>query len=217
VRKVLGVVFDLDGVLIDSTACHRAAFDEVLRSFGVVDFDYPRYAGWRTPEVIESELRRVGRPVDHSTIAIVAAQKSRIAREKLVASNPVRGECFTVLRELAVDYSLALASSGSRESVELFLATNACWNLFRSILTGDDVTRAKPDAEIYRRTFIALGLEPRDCVVVEDAAAGIQAAVSAGGVAVGFRGTCSRETLRAAGAAYVVDGLSELSGLLSQI
>lgn len=215
--RIKGIAFDLDGVLIDSAGCHRAAFDEVLARFGVFDFNYARYAGWRTLEVIETELRRAAGTVDRETIEEAAKEKSRLAREKLAERNPVAEDCLAVLQQLAQDYSLALASSGSRASVEVFLQANRCRDLFRSILTGDDVAWAKPDPEIYRRTFAALGVEPATCAVVEDAIAGIQAALGAGGVAVGFAGTCPKEKLRDAGAEHVVERLSELAVLLARL
>jgi HAD superfamily hydrolase (TIGR01509 family) len=215
--RIRGVAFDLDGVLIDSAGCHRAAFEEVLERFGVLDFHYARYAGWRTLEVIETELRRAAGTVDPDTIEAAAKEKSRLAREKLAATNPVPDDCLPVLRQLAGEYALALASSGSRGSVDIFLTSNGCRDLFQSILTGDDVVWAKPDPEIYRRTFDALRLDPASCVVVEDAIAGIHAALGAGAMAVGFAGTCPKERLQEAGAVYVVDRLSELPDLLSRI
>ena len=216
-RRVRGIAFDLDGVLIDSAGCHRAAFKEVLSPLGVTDFDYSRYAGWRTPEVIETEFRRIGRPVDQEEVAATAARKSSLAREKLAATNPVFSDSLVVLRQLAGEYALALATSGSRGTVEIFLAANGCRTLFQSILTGEDVQRAKPDPEIYRKTFTALGLDSSVCVVVEDAVAGIQAAGAAGAIAVGLTGTCPRETLSQAGATLVIDFLRELPDLLAHL
>ncbi len=214
-RSIQGVVFDLDGVLIDSAPCHRQAFEEVLQPFGVMDFDYTHYAGWRTGEVIRAELARTSHTVDGPTLAAAAARKTQLAREKILAGNPVMKDCLPVLRELAARYVLALATSGSRGTVEVFLTANRCRHLFQSILTGEDVVQAKPDPEIYSKTFVALGLHPSVCVVVEDATAGIQAATSAGAIGIGLTGTCSKQMLRDAGAAYTIDALRELPDLLT--
>src|SRR5574341_920636 len=119
-HMIRGIVFDLDGVLLQSSACHRAAFEAVLRPLGVTDFDYRRYAGWRTADAIEDTLRGAGRLPDANTIAMLADAKSRLARVKLAASQPVPADCLPVLRQLSDCYRLALASSGSRRSVELF-------------------------------------------------------------------------------------------------
>lgn len=209
--QIRGIVFDLDGVLVDSTACHRAAFEEVFFSFGVRDFEYSRYAGRRTAEVVEAVLG----PVDRGVVVEVSTRKSRLAREKL-AAQPVDPVCLAVLNQLASVYVLALASSGSRESVEAFLDSNHCRHLFRSVLSGDSVLRAKPDPEIYQRSFSELEVFPEQGVVVEDAVAGIVAAKAARAAAViGITGTCSAAELSDAGAAHVIERLADLPQLLS--
>jgi beta-phosphoglucomutase len=213
--RIRAVIFDLDGVLIDSAPFHRAAFEEVFRPLGIDDFDYPRYAGWRTPDVVENVLRAAARTPEPELVLEMAAAKSRIARERLAAANPVAPDCVAVLEELSRHYALALASSGSRQSVELFLAANGCASLFGSVLSGDDVKNAKPAPEIYERSFQALHIAPANGAIVEDAAAGILAATSAGaGIVIGFAGTSPAGELLSAGADLVIQTLSELPDLL---
>jgi beta-phosphoglucomutase len=215
--SIRGIAFDLDGVLIHSTGCHRSAFEEVLRPFGITDFDYSRYAGWRTPEVIASEFRRCGIAADEPAVRGAADRKTKLARQMLIEKNPIAEDCRPVLEGLAAKYQLALASSGSNGSVHSFLDVNGFGNLFHSVLSGEDVTHAKPDPEIYRKSFAALGLDAGSCIVVEDAVSGIEAARRAGAAAIGVVGTCSAEVLREAGAGHVVARLSELPGLLNSL
>ena len=59
-QGIRGIIFDLDGVLIDSTDCHRDAFQTVFAGHGIQDFDYTPYAGWRTPDVVVDVFRRAG-------------------------------------------------------------------------------------------------------------------------------------------------------------
>lgn len=217
VGSIRGVVFDLDGVLTDSTGCHRAAFEEVLKPLGIGDFDYSHYAGWRTADVVAAEFRRHGLPADGEAIRAAADRKTLLARQKLVETNPVVEGCRDLLEQLAGTYRLGLASSGSSGTVHAFLGANHFESLFQSVLTGGDVTRAKPDPEIYEKSFAALGLEPSHCVVVEDAVSGIEAARRAGASAIGVTGTCSADTLREAGAAGIVDHLSELAALVAAL
>jgi HAD superfamily hydrolase (TIGR01509 family) len=207
-------VFDLDGVLIDSTACHRAAFKEILRPFGIADFEYSQYAGWRTPEVIAAEFQRRGLPADGETVRAAAEGKTQLARKMLVERNPVADGSREVLEELSRNYRLALASSGSHGSVHSFLRVNRFEKFFQSILSGEDVANAKPDPEIYRKSFAALDLAPESCVVIEDAVSGIEAARRARATAIGLAGTCSAGILREAGAAHVVEHLNDLPALL---
>lgn len=210
-----GIVFDLDGVLIHSTGCHRAAFEEVLRPLGIRDFVYEPYAGWRTAEVIASEFRRGGLAADPEAIRAAADRKTALARQKLIETNPLADGCRNVLESLAADYRLGLASSGSRGSVHAFLGANHFEEFFQSVLTGDDVTNSKPDPEIYRKSFAGLGLAPDACVVVEDAVSGIEAARRAGAEAIGVTGTCSAGLLRRAGAVRVVDRLSDIGPVVA--
>ena len=205
------IVFDMDGVLVDSAPCHRAAFEEVLAPFGVRDFDYTQWAGWRTRDVVEKVLRDAGYPATPDEIDLAADRKSRLAREKMAACDPVVDGCVQVLSQLSsAGYRLALASSGSPQSVAMFLDSTRSRNLFESVMTGADVRHAKPDPEIYLRTFEKIQLDPADCLVVEDAAAGVEAARRAGASVVGIAGTCRPEDLLAAGACDVLGALREL-------
>ena len=207
---IRGIVFDLDGVLIQSAPSHAAAFKQVFERLAIRDFEYAPYAGWRTAEVIADVLERRGRTESADAIAGMAREKSRIARELLEASRPLAKDCEATLAELAGGFPLALASSGSRSSVDAFLKWTGSRSLFRSVLSGEDVGKAKPDPEIYLRSAEGLGLGARECLVVEDALAGVAAARAAGCRVVGVAGTCPAEALRGAGAAQVITDLSEL-------
>jgi HAD superfamily hydrolase (TIGR01509 family) len=212
---IRGVVFDLDGVLIQSRAAHAQAFQEVLATFGITDFNYDRFAGWRTSEVFRTVLsEHPPAPVTEETIAQCARRKSQRARELLGSGDHVAPDCVPVLEQLCTQYRVALASSGSQASVQAFLDRTGLRPAFRSVLTGDDVAQAKPDPEIFRRSMEALALRPENCVVIEDAVAGVRAARSAGAHAIGMT-TEHPDELKAAGAACVVRSLGELAQLLA--
>jgi HAD superfamily hydrolase (TIGR01509 family) len=212
---IRAVVFDMDGVLVDSAVCHRTAFEQTFLPFGVTGFDYGRYAGWRTPEVVRDVLTGVVPDLTDESIDQIAGRKSQIARDLMTATDRTVPGCTAVLERLAECYMLALASSGSRQSVELFLTKIGGRKLFRSVLCGDQVQRAKPDPEIYERTFEMLGIEPRYAIVVEDAVSGIEAAIAAGAhEVIGVVGTVPPDALVTAGARRVVSTLSELPELI---
>jgi beta-phosphoglucomutase len=212
-----GIIFDLDGVLIDSSVCHRDAFLAVFAPYGIRDFDYSTYAGRRTPDVVEEVFQRAGISTSPAVITQTAQEKSRLARECLSAKAPLAEGCPEILKQLASHYSLALATSGSRTSVKIFLDLAKCRPLFRSILSGEDVTHAKPDPEIYRRSAEALGIPSSHCLVVEDAVAGVEAARATGATVAGLVGTCPGESLHQAGAAHIIRKLSELAELVSTL
>ncbi len=207
---IRGIVFDLDGVLIQSASSHAAAFKQVFAQYGIHDFEYAPYAGWRTLDVVTDVLARRGRTDSAEAIAEMAREKSRLARQLLEACRPLSKDCEATLARLAGGFHLALASSGSRSSVDAFLRLTGSRSLFRSVLSGEDVANAKPDPEIYVRSAEGLGLDASQCLVVEDALAGVAAARAAGCPVVAVAGTCSAEMLHQAGANHVVADLSEL-------
>lgn len=205
------IIFDLDGVLVNSAPFHRAAFEEIFAPFGIQTFEYSLFAGWRTRDVVVKVLSDAGCEVTDEEIDGAAAEKSRLARERMAAADPVVPGCAELLQTLKNQgLTLALASSGSPASVAAFFESTGVRPLFQSVLTGGDVQHAKPDPEIYSRTCEQLGLDPADCLVVEDAPAGVAAACRAGVLAVGIQGTCRPEALLEAGAVTVLSGIRDL-------
>ena len=214
-RDALGLIFDLDGVLILSRDCHRRAFEEVLSDFGIHDFNYDQYAGWRTSEVFHSVFgAHPEAKVTIEKIAECSTRKSARARELLAAEAPIAPMCVSVLQACSKRYKMALASSGSRPSVQAFLDLSGTAPLFQSVLSGDDVIKAKPDPELFTRSIEALQLPAFRCIVIEDAPAGVQAARLAGTRAIGM-GLENEQELRQAGAVLVVGSLSELAKVLN--
>ncbi len=208
---IRGIVFDLDGVLIQSAPSHAAAFEQVFALRDIHDFEYGPYAGWRTPDVIADVLTQRGKSFSPEAMAEIAREKTRLAREMLDARRPLAKNCEAMLAELAGAFQLALASSGSRASVDAFLKWTGARSLFRSVLSGEDVIHAKPDPEIYVSSAQGLGLNTGECLVVEDAIAGVTAARAAGCPVIGLAGICSAEALRKAGAERVIADLGELT------
>jgi HAD superfamily hydrolase (TIGR01509 family) len=211
--KSRGVIFDLDGVLIHSANIHDRAFQTVFKEFNITNFDYSQYAGQRTVDVVQKVLGGLG-VLDAETINRVAKRKSELAREGMAITPPLDPECGAVLADLAADHALALASSGSRLSVEAFLSWSGSRSLFQSVLSSEDVTHSKPDPELYTTSLNRLDLAGLDCWVVEDATAGVKAAKAAGCHVIGLPGTSKKEDLEQAGADRIISHLSVLPGLL---
>jgi beta-phosphoglucomutase len=212
----LGVVFDMDGVLLDSTACHSQAFSEILIPLGISGFSYPRFAGWRTPEVFRTVFLEADLPMTEAEIADCSKRKSARSRELLEVNSQIFTRCAAVVWKLAALYPLALASSGSRGSVENFIERSGLGSAFRVVVSGDDVSRAKPDPEVFTRAIAGLLLPPSRCVVLEDAESGIQAARAAGAIACGF-GADPNGVLQRAGANCRIESLGELPPLLERL
>jgi len=175
---VFGLVFDLDGVLILSRDAHRQAFEEVLAPFGILNFANDQFAGRRTPEAFRTVFRHaLAGPAAVETVAGCSRRKS---------ARGTAPDCVPLLTRLSEKYRVALASSGPRESVDAFPDRTGLYGIFRSVLSGDAVERAKPDPEIFRRSIAALGLLRENCAVIEDAVAGAQTARFGGSQTIGF-------------------------------
>jgi len=204
------VVFDMDGVLLDSSPIHAAAYLEALGPFRIHTFQYSRLAGLRTKDGIRRILSENGITVAEERIDSLAAAKSKIALERMVRENPIAPDARAVLEALSQRHRLALASSGSAASVNAFVDGNGIRSFFECVLHSDDIANAKPSPEIFLTAFHRLGIAPEKCVVVEDAVAGIQAARAAGGVACGIPSTCAAGDLEQAGADFIIDRLEDL-------
>ncbi len=205
------IIFDLDGVLFLSSSAHERAYREVLKETGVTDFRYEDVAGMRTDQAFRKIL---GAQTTDSQIKAFAARKSDLASQYLTANPPLIADCHEVVlgfRELA---RLALASSSGRRNVELFLKSSGTQEAFDVVLSGDQVTRAKPDPEIYRLALERLGLAASECLVVEDAESGVQAALAAG-IRVATVGSHAREL--SPGNTQVVGRFGSVSDLLKAL
>jgi len=200
----------MDGVLLDSSPIHAAAYVEALGALPIHTFQYSRLAGLRTKDGIRRILLENSIALAEREIDSIAAAKSKIALERTVRENPIVPGARVVLETLSRRCKLALASSGSAASVDAFLDCNGLRSFFQCVLHSDDVVSAKPSPEIFLTAFHRLGIAPEKCAVVEDAVAGIQAARAAGGVACGILATCAADDLEQAGADFIIDTLEDL-------
>jgi HAD superfamily hydrolase (TIGR01509 family) len=203
-------VFDMDGVLLNSSPIHAGAYQEALRGLPISNFRYSRVAGMRSSDGIRAVLKENNVHLPEEEIAALAQAKSRIALAHIAAANPIVPGAAAVLRALASRAKLALASSASEAGVNAFLDRNELRYLFLCVVHSGDVRSAKPAPEIFELAIEKLGLKPAESLVVEDAVAGIQAAKAAGAVACGIPSTCGAAELERAGADLIIDELKDL-------
>jgi beta-phosphoglucomutase len=210
-HRSAAVIFDMDGVLVDSGAHHRQAWTRLLGELGVV----PPPGFWR---------RTIGRPSVEAVplllgAAIGAAEARRLANRKhahyeaLAAAGmpavPGVIEFVNTLRTLGVP--LAVATSARRVDTVELLGPLGLLERFEAIVTAEDVTRGKPDPEVYLLAAGRLGASPDACLVFEDAVVGVQAARGAGMRVVGLATTYEAGDLVAAGAEHAIATFEGLS------
>ena len=203
-------IFDLDGVLLLSGEAHEWAYREALRGAGAERFDYARYAGMRTADALRLALLDNGLELADAELRRLAKRKTDLAASRLDRENPLAPGCLATLERLHGRTRLALASSGSRRNVRSFVKRNRLERLFEFVIDGEEVRAAKPAPEIYLRAIARLDLAAARCLAIEDSLAGVEAARAAGADVCGLPTAVSAEALRAAGCAFVLEGLPEL-------
>jgi beta-phosphoglucomutase len=208
--QIRGVVFDMDGVLVDSHPTHRSAWKQFLQSVGrktseeELDFildgrkreEILRYF---LGELSEEQLREYGN------------RKDEMLRRLGNGIHPIEGvvDFLTSLRSAA--FKTAIATSAGTTRTKGTLADLGLRDCFDAVITGDDVKVGKPDPAIYRMAAERLGEDPRFLLAIEDASSGVKAAIGAGLRCIGIASDSRADSLRSAGAILVVPHFRSLS------
>jgi beta-phosphoglucomutase family hydrolase len=206
------VIFDMDGVLIDSGAHHREAWRALLDELGVAPAatDYWRLTiGRPSTEAVPLLL---GRETSWAEAQRLAARKQEHYR-RLARGGPVlvHGVAAFVAELAARGVPRAVATSASRHDVESLLTRGGLREGFPVVVAAEDVRRGKPDPEVYLLAALRLDVAPERCLVFEDAVVGVQAARSAGMRAIGVSTAHTEGELRAAGAERAVANFEGLT------
>jgi beta-phosphoglucomutase len=210
-NEQLAVIFDMDGVLVDSYQAHYQSWQKAAASIGrsMNREEFDATFGRTSREIIAALWRDA--VSSEEDIARLDARKEAAYREILAADFPPMPGITELLQSLhAAGFALAIGSSGPPENVALVLDRLGGRALFGTVVDGMDVTRGKPDPQVFLLAAERLGVPSKRCAVVEDAPLGIAAAKAAGMAGVGLVSTGrTREDLAAAD--LVVDSLAELS------
>lgn len=206
-------IWDVDGTLVDTAELHYEAFRrfaaEEGRPFSREDFVWT--FGRRNPEIMVHLFGERGAGEAGREMARRKEGYYRDAAEAGVALLP--GVQPLIDAFAAAGWQQAIGSSAPPENLELILRKTGVGRHMRAVISGDDTVKGKPDPEVFLTAAAQCGVAPRDCVVFEDAVAGVQAARAAGMpcVAVTYCAHSSAADLEKAGAQVVVKCLSELT------
>lgn len=180
--SIKAIVFDMDGVLIDAKDWHYEALNRALRLFGYEISRYDHlvtYDGLPTAQKLEMLTREKGLPRGlHQFINDMKQQYTVDLVNTQCAPLFIHEYALSKLR--AEGYRLAVASNSIRSSVQLMMERSNLLEYLEFFLSNQDVTKAKPDPEIYTVAIKRLNLLPQEVMVVEDNHHGIQAAIAAG-------------------------------------
>ena len=210
-KPIKAVIFDMDGVLIDSEPVYLHHQYTHLKPF------YP----WITLESMYPLVGISGQEYMPFMAKLCRRTDDAAFRQEMDAMNAgcrvyypeiLRKEVRPLLHELKqMGLQVALASSSSRECIEQVLTQCEIRELFDCIVSGHEFTRSKPDPEIYRFTMDKLKRRPEECLIVEDSTYGVQAGTASGGVVAALQDERFPFDQRAA--QLHIDSLAELPAL----
>lgn len=174
----LGLIFDLDGTLVDTMPLHYQAYRRTFAEVGIelAPEDFYGNIGGKASETIPRFLRGRSCPL---SVAELHARKQVLAGELLrTAELPVLAAA-ELLKAFHGTLPIALASSGSRSGIDVIIERLGWRDHFAVIVTGQDVARGKPAPDIFLRAAECLGIAPARCLVFEDTDDGVAAARAA--------------------------------------
>lgn len=178
--KYDGILFDFDGVLVDSEPVHHEAWNEVLGEFGLaIGWEvYRGFIGWSDRDMIRHLCEPTGGRVTFEQVWARYPAKQRGYRERMAGGPPCPDGIRRLLEELGAAYRMAVVSSSSRHEVEALLEAAGIRAHFETVVGSEDVRRHKPDPEPYLEAARRLGLDRP--LVVEDSDPGAEAGRAAG-------------------------------------
>ena len=212
-RMFSAVIFDMDGVIIDSEPRHERAFLDVFEQMGYgqthgVHFEH--YIG-RSDRAVWLDF--ISRHNPKWSLDELTEWKQRHVIEILRREQPIFEGLPELVAQLASRHRLAVASGSVHPVIDAVLAMRSLRHHFPVVVSVQDVAQGKPAPDIFLRAAEMLGVEPATCCVIEDSAAGVTAARAAGMTAIAITNTLPAEKL--AHAHHIVRTYGEIERLLA--
>ena len=205
------VIFDLDGVLIDSEPLHAMADSQLLKESGVVAPEnyFDRFVGWTSKPMWE-EIKKDY----HITLSAEELMELQLPLKlKLLKESdyePVSGIIELLVRLKKMDIPMAIASSSPRQFIEAVIEKIEIKQFFTLWLSGEEIAHSKPEPDIFLKVAELLDINPHGCIVIEDSTSGIIAANRAGMRCIGYKNLNSGNQ-DLSGADLIVNKIEEIS------
>lgn len=207
------VIFDCDGVLVDSEPVANRMLAQMLRELGLdltQEQIFESFVGYSLPHCLRIIESMLGHPPPETFLPDLQARTFEAFRTELRAMPGIE----EALDRLGVPF--CVASSGDHEKMRTTLGITGLWPRFAGrIFSVTQVARGKPAPDVYLFAAKQIGADPAACVVVEDTPPGVQAGVAAGMTVFGYCAHTPEHKLRAAGAHRTFDDLRRLPDLLA--
>jgi HAD superfamily hydrolase (TIGR01509 family) len=209
------VIFDCDGVLVDSEVISNEVLARMLTREGLpTTLPEARrdYQGLLLADVRRQAEAKLGRPLPPDWLAAYEHERAEAFRRDL---KPVVGAAEAVRQVKAAGLKVCVASQGALAKTRMTLALTGLRELFPSdaLFSAHDVPRPKPDPALFQHAAASMNAKPSACAVIEDTPSGVVAAVAAGMRAIGYAADSDVQALRSAGA-EIIRSLQEIPELL---
>jgi beta-phosphoglucomutase family hydrolase len=185
----LALIFDMDGVILDSNPLHREAWTAFNRSYGIETTEamIERMYGKRNDQIIRDYF---GDDLPESEVTARGAAKEELYRNMLSTRlEQVLVPGLRLFLDSCGDSPMAVATNAEPANVSFLLDKAGLRRYFRVVVDGHQVSHPKPDPEVYLKAAELLGIPPANCIVIEDTPPGVAAARAAGMRVIGLRTT----------------------------
>ncbi len=208
-NEVKAVIWDMDGVIANTGPYHLKGWQIVLQKTGkhYTEEAYRRNTGKRSDSILKDIL---GEKVTQEEIAKITQEKEEIFKQLIsqnIRSYPGVIRLITSLKEHG--FKTAIASSAHMGSIQLITRSLKIHNCFDAIISGWNLTKSKPDPEIFLQAIEKLGVKAKNAIVIEDAIVGVTASKRAGICCIAVTNTNPKEDLQEAD--LVIDSLEEIT------
>jgi HAD superfamily hydrolase (TIGR01509 family) len=206
------VIFDCDGVLVDSELITNRIFVRMLNELGLalsLEDMFERFVGRSMPQCLEIITKLLRRPVPPQFVEEYQTRSAAALKAELKAVPDIE----TVLATLRIPF--CVASSGTHEKMQTTLGVTGLLPQFRGkMYSVSEVAQSKPFPDVFLHAARQQGVMPADCAVIEDTPTGVRAGVAAGMTVFGYCALTPKQRLVEAGAHHTFERMRELSGLI---
>lgn len=191
------IIFDCDGVIVDTETISNKILQKKLMEYGLHLSDeemHKHFSGFTAEDTVKTATALVGHPLPDTFKDDLRAEFRKVVEKELL---PISG-----IPELLgkIKVPIAMATNSQRTGMEFKLQKVGLIDKFQHRFCVEDVAKPKPHPELYLKAAASLKVEPKDCLVIEDSAAGISAGVEAGMTVYGYCEATSEESQKKAGA-----------------
>jgi HAD superfamily hydrolase (TIGR01509 family) len=206
------VIFDCDGVLVDSELITNRVFAQMLNELGIavtLDDMFEQFMGRSMPQCLELITKLLGGPVPGHFVEEYRTRSATALRSELKAVPDID----TVLAAIRIPY--CVASSGTHDKIHTTLGITGLLPQFRGkMYSVTEVARSKPFPDVFLHAARRQGVVPAECAVIEDTPTGVRAGVAAGMTVFGYCALTPKQRLIEAGAHHTFEQMRDLPGLI---